>query len=349
MTMSKRVRASLSALVFVLVLAGLPTRLVAQGSKQLIFVENTNSGDISIIDNGTLKVVGTIAVGLSPDDIITAPDGKTLYVSRIVRTDAGRPTGQGEVVAIDGPTRQILWRAQFRGAPNHLATSPDGKRIYATIVSTNQVFVVDPTKHAVVDSIEVGIGPHDIVVAPDGRRLYVGLIRGNELTIADAQNHQILHQTAFASGVRPLTLTPDARHLFVQLSYLHGFVVMDPATGDTIRRVALPFAEGKARPDSMPQTADHGIRVTADGRYLLANGSMSNLVAIYSLPDLKLVGTVPVGTDPNWIALTPDGTRAYISNRGSDDVSVVDLATRREIARIKVGKYPERLTALRTP
>jgi YVTN family beta-propeller protein len=327
---------------------GAPTAtLRAQAGQQLVFVENTNSGDISIIDNATLKVVGTIAVGLSPDDIIASPDEKTLYVSRIVRTDAGRPTGQGEVVAVDPATRQVLWRAQFRGLPNHLATSPDGSRIYATIVSTNQVFIVDPTKHAVVDSIEVGIGPHDIVVTPDGRRLYVGLIRGNELTIADATNHHILHQTAFRSGVRPLALTPDARQLFVQLSYLHGFVVVDPATGDTLRRVHLPFRQGQTAPDSMPNTADHGIRVTADGRYLLANGSMSNLVAIYSLPGLSLVGTAPVGTDPNWIALTPDGKRAYISNRGSDDVSVIDLTTRKEIARIKVGKYPERLTALR--
>jgi len=88
------------------------------------------------------------------------------------------------------------------------------------------------------------------------------------------------------------------------------------------------------------------LRITRDGRFLIANGSIADIAAIYTLPDLKLVATVPVGRDPNWIALAPDGSRAYVSNRGSDDVSVIDLGAHKEIARIKVGKYPQRLTAV---
>lgn len=318
----------------------------AQGRGQTVFVENTHSGDISVIDNASLKVVGTIPVGLSPDDIVTSPDGKVLYVSRIVRGDNGRPTGKGEVVAVDPTARTVLWRASFAGAPNHLAVSPDGKRVYVTIVSTSYVDIVDPVRHAVVDSVDVGIGPHDIVVSPDGKHVYVGLIRGDKVTIFDATTLHVIRQMTFGAGVRPIAVTRDESRLFVQLSYLHGFVVVDPATGATIRQVKLPMPPGRTLPDTMPITADHGIRITADGRYLIANGSMANLVAIYALPDLSLVGTVPVGTDPNWVTLSPDGAHVYISNRGSDDVSVIDFATKREIARIKVGKFPERMTAV---
>ncbi len=320
--------------------------LVAQGVGQTLFVENTNSGDVSIIDNATLRVVGTIPVGLSPDDVIPSPDGSTLYVSRIVRQDNGRPTGRGEVVAIDPATRTILWRASFAGAPNHLAVSPDGKQVYVTIVSTSYVDIIDPARHAVVDSVDVGIGPHDIVVSSDGRRVYVGLIRGNKVTIFDATTHHVIRQIPFDAGVRPIALTQDQQRLFVQLSSFHGFAVVDPSSGATIRRVSMPLAPGRALPDSMPVTADHGLRITADGRYLVANGSMENLVAVYALPDLSLVGTIPVGDDPNWVTFSPDGARVYISNRGSDDVSVIDLATRREIARIKVGRFPERMAAV---
>ena len=320
--------------------------LVAQGVGQTLFVENTNSGDVSVIDNATLRVVGTIPVGLSPDDVIPSPDGSTLYVSRIVRQDNGRPTGRGEVVAINPTTRAILWRASFAGAPNHLATSPDGKQIYVTIVSTSYVDIIDPARHAVVDSVDVGIGPHDIVVSSDGRRVYVGLIRGNKVTIFDATTHHVIRQIPFEAGVRPIALTGDQQRLFVQLSSFHGFAVVDPSTGETIRRVSMPLAPGRTLPDSMPVTADHGLRITADGRYLVANGSMENLVAVYALPDLSLVGTIPVGDDPNWVTFSPDGARVYISNRGSDDVSVIDLATRREIARIKVGRFPERMAAV---
>jgi YVTN family beta-propeller protein len=146
--------------------------------------------------------------------------------------------------------------------------------------------------------------------------------------------------------VRPIAVTQDESRLFVQLSYLHGFLVVDPTTGRTIRTVQLPMPAGHALPDSMPVTANHGLRITADGRFLIANGSMVDLVAVYALPDLSLVGTIPVGQDPNWDTVSPDGTRLYVSNRGSDDVSVIDIATKREIARIKVGRYPERMTAM---
>ena len=174
--------------------------LLAQGNAQTLFVENTNSGDISVIDNATLKVVATIPVGLSPDDIITAPDGRTLYVSRIVRGTNGRPSGKGEVVAVDPTTHQVLWRAPFTGVPNHLAVSPDGKQVYVTVVSTSYVDVIDPLRHAVVDSIEVGKGPHDIDVSRDGRRIYVGLILGNKVSIVDAATHHMIRKTRRASA-----------------------------------------------------------------------------------------------------------------------------------------------------
>jgi YVTN family beta-propeller protein len=323
-----------------------PASLCAQTARQTVFVENSKSGDISVIDNASLKVVGTIPLGLSPDDIVSSPDGSALYVSRIVRGENGHPSGKGEVVAINPTAQSILWRAPLNGVPNHVAVSPDGKRVYVTIVSTSYVDIVDVARHVVVDSVDVGIGPHDVLFSADGKHVYVGLIRGNKVTIFDATTHAIIRQIPFGAGVRPIALTRDEKRLFVQLSYLDGFVVVDPATGETIRQIQMPLAPGRTRPDSMPVTADHGLRITADGRYLIANSSVSNLAAIYALPGLSLVGTIPVGTDPNWVTLSPDGKRFYVSNRGSDDVSVIDIATRREVARIKVGQYPQRMTAV---
>jgi len=82
--------------VAILAMVGMPAQAQDHGSKSsFVFVENTNGGDVSIIDATTLKVVGTIPVGLSPDDIVAAPAGDVLYVSRIVHRADGRPTGTG--------------------------------------------------------------------------------------------------------------------------------------------------------------------------------------------------------------------------------------------------------------
>jgi len=82
--------------VAILAIVGSPARAQDHGGRSsLVFVENTNGGDVSIIDATTFRVVGTIPVGASPDDIVAAPAGDVLYVSRIVHRADGRPTGTG--------------------------------------------------------------------------------------------------------------------------------------------------------------------------------------------------------------------------------------------------------------
>jgi YVTN family beta-propeller protein len=336
-------RLQLAALAFAIVSSATP--LVGQ-KQDLLFVENSQSGDVSVIDGTTLKVVGAIPIGLSPDEIVASPGGDLLYLARIVRRDDGRPTGNGELIAIDPAARSIAWRAPLRGSPNHIAVSPDGRRVYVTIVSGSWVDIVDATKRAVVDSVEVGTGPHDIEVSRDGKRVYVGLIRGTDVTVFDAATKAVIRKIPFGQNVRPIALSRDERKLFVQLSHTHAITVVDPETGKILEQVAMPVPAGKSLPAELPIDVNHGLRVTADGRFLIANGSIVDVTTIWSLPSTKLVATIPVGHDPNWIVMSPDGTRCFVSNRGSDDVSVIDLKTHREVARVKVGKYPQRMAAV---
>jgi YVTN family beta-propeller protein len=63
---------------------------------------------------------------------------------------------------------------------------------------------------------------------------------------------------------------------------------------------------------------------------------------VYSLPDLKLLGGVRVGTDPDWITFTPDSKFAYVANAVSNTVSVINMDTLKEVTQIPVGKGPKR-------
>lgn len=335
---------------FLFAICVLPTSLRAQ-RRPLVFIENSNSADLSVIEDGNASTVaGTIDIGAAPDDIVSSPSGDVLYVCRIMR----RPPGQvaavgdvlGEVVAVDPQGRAVLWRAPVSGVPNHLVVSADGKTVFAAIVSSNHVDVIDVARHAVFDSVVVGAGPHDIQLSADGRTVYVGMLRAKTLVAFDANTRKVLQTIQMADGVRPFAVTRDQKTVFIQLSHTHGFVVVDLQTGKSLRTVDLPVPSGFTLPATMPGTVNHGIGITRDEKYLFANGSIADIVAVYSLPGLDLIGTVPVGRDPNWVTFSPDGARVYVTNRGSDDVSVIDVATRTEIERLKVGKYPQRMTSV---
>jgi YVTN family beta-propeller protein len=55
-----------------------------------------------------------------------------------------------------------------------------------------------------------------------------------------------------------------------------------------------------------------------------------------------LLGGVAVGSHPDWVTFTPDSSQVYVANGYGDDVSIVDVASLTEVARLKVGKAPKR-------
>jgi YVTN family beta-propeller protein len=53
-----------------------------------------------------------------------------------------------------------------------------------------------------------------------------------------------------------------------------------------------------------------------------------------------VLNTIPVGKRPWGIAFSPDGKYLFAANGPSDDVSVIDLGTEKEIKRIKSSGSP---------
>jgi YVTN family beta-propeller protein len=148
-------------------------------------------------------------------------------------------------------------------------------------------------------------------------------------------------------GIRPMTFNtnPDGstKWIFVQLTGFNGFAVIDFATRKEVARVKNPdLPPGKS---TVPEGSDpsHGMAVTADGRTLVVCSRLNNYLYSYSLPDLKPIGAAELGgKGAGWVTLTLDGKTAYVANPVTNDVSAVDVATMKEVARIPVGFVPKR-------
>jgi len=53
-----------------------------------------------------------------------------------------------------------------------------------------------------------------------------------------------------------------------------------------------------------------------------------------------MIATIPVGLAPSGVAITPDGSRVYVTNQSGGDVSVIDRSTNTVIATVPVGFGP---------
>ena len=148
-------------------------------------------------------------------------------------------------------------------------------------------------------------------------------------------------------GIRPMTFSwnPDGstKWIFAQLSGFNGFAVIDFATRKEIARIKNPdLPPGKS---TVPEGSDpsHGMAVTSDGKTLVVCSRLNNFLYSYALPDLKPLGGAELGgKGAGWVTLTPDGKTAYVANPVTNDVSVVDVASMKEVTRIPVGFVPKR-------
>jgi YVTN family beta-propeller protein len=318
-----------------------------------VYVGNTDSGDLSVISVPNLEVVRTIKIGTYIDDVTASHDGRIVYANRV--QSMGHPLSKhagesGEVMAISTETNLVLWRTDINGWPQHLAVSLDDRRLYVPLYDRMRIDVVDTEKHEVVDRLPAAMGSHGMKLSPDGRRLYVGSMFMDVLLAIDLKSGKPVKRVGFKDAVRPFAFTRDEKRMYVQLSRLHGFEVVDLEKGKVVRRVDLPaLPAGTKLPEFFPNTYNHGLALSPDERLLFANGSAGNYVCVYSQPGLELLKTIPVGKDPNWVVFSKDGLRAFISNRGSDTISVIAVDELREIKQIPVGKYPQRMTVASVP
>ena len=332
----------MKALAVLVLASAVPLALEADTVR---IVQTNSAGDnIHLIDPATNTIVGEITGIEVNHGAAAAPDGSRFYFS---------DEAQHTLDVVDGKTLAVTKRVALSGRPNNVAIGRDGRHVYVAIVSApGAVDVIDTRSMERVKSIPMRGGIHNTFVTPDGKFVVAGSIAGKMLTVVDGATEEPLWSMDFDNGVRPIAFERNAdgstRRLFVQISDFHGFAIVDFAQHKEVGRVKLPDVPPAERHTEMLQgSPSHGIGVTPDGTSLWVNSKMNSYVYGYSLPDLRPLGGVHVGDHPDWLTFTPDSKRIYVANAGSNSVSVVDIATVKEVKRIAVGQVPKRnITAI---
>jgi YVTN family beta-propeller protein len=311
----------------------------ASAKKVRIIQTNSAGDDVDIIDPVTNKVVGVITGIEVNHGAAVAPDGSRIYVS---------DEAESSLAVADAQTFKVIKRIPLSGHPNNIAVGRDGRRVYVGIIQApGGVDVIDTASLQRVKTIPTKGTIHNAYVTPDGKYVVAGSIQGKTVNVIDAQTEQPVWTLEMDLGIRPMTFNsnPDGstKWIFVQLTGFNGFAVVDFATRQEIKRIKNPdLPPGKA---TVPEGSDpsHGMAVTADGLTLVVCSRLNNFLYAYSLPDLKLLGGAELGgKGAGWVTLTPDGKTAYVANPVTNDVSVVDIKSLKETARIPVGFVPKR-------
>jgi YVTN family beta-propeller protein len=212
-----------------------------------------------------------------------------------------------------------------------VATSYAAPFAYISNQDSTNVSVIDMASNRVTATIPVvGVNPQGLAVNPAGTRAYVANMDSNDVSVIDTVSNTVIKTEGVGSGPMRVTVHPSGAKVYVSNAWSGTVSVIDAATNKVVDTIATG---GQPR----------GIRVNPAGtKVYVANFKESGSVFVIDTADNTVTKTIPVaGNSPIDLAITPDGSKVYVLNYYSNNVSVINTASdTEETATIAVGANP---------
>jgi len=242
---------------------------------------------------------------------------------------------------------------------HEVVVRPGGNELYATSMHTSSVLIVDINSPGYPVLGEIVLPGGEIVGYPavtfskDGAFAYMarrhnpdfiaswGLKDDNYIVVVDCVNRKIDHIIPMKPYMLDSWVVPsrDAKTL-----YFVGFI---PGDKHGIGQLDLSSQKVVNFSSFGDYITSPYIKLSEDGKNIYAvqgdipNGTQKNQFIVIDAQTFKITSSIEVGKGPWFIAVTPDGHKAYVSNQWSNDVSVINLETMEIITTILVGPEPK--------
>jgi DNA-binding beta-propeller fold protein YncE len=313
----------------------------ARLAKPLVYVPNTGSDTVDVIDPRTYRIVDHFAVGGLPQHVVPAWDLRTLYVTNdtgnsltAIDPHTGKP---GRTIPVADPynmyftpdgrdaivVAERLHRLDFRDphtfalrrsldvpcrGVDHMDFSANGRYALASCEFSGQMVVVDVLGRRVVGTVDLPDGaagmPQDVKLSPDGRIYYVADMHANGVWEIDAHTYRVIRFQATGAGAHGLYPSRDAKDLYVSNRDAGTVSVLDFATRRIVHTWRIPGG-----------TPDMG-GVSADGRVLWLSGRYRSEVYAISTRTGRLLARIHVGSGPHGLCVWPQPGRHSLGHTG---------------------------------
>jgi YVTN family beta-propeller protein len=288
-------------------LAALPVPLQAAAPYQ-VYVTNERSGDVTVINGADLKVVATIPVGKRPRGIHASPDGKLVYV------------------ALSGTPIEAPPQIDAHGNPVFEKKRDDDDNADKT---ADGIGVLDIAAKKLTGKLHAGSDPEEFALSKDGRRIYISNEDTKTASVINIASGKLEHIVPVGQEPEGVTTTPDGRQFYVTCEAGGDIYVVDTSSYSTVAHFKV-----NGRPRSVAF-------MSAGGIGFIPSESAGELNVIDSAKSavLKTI-TLPTGSRPMRVKLSPDEMRLYVSNGRAGTISVFDTRSFELLNTIKVGTRP---------
>jgi YVTN family beta-propeller protein len=296
-----------------------------------VYVPNTESNSVTVIDPKTYQVIDHFRVGRLPQHVTPSYDLKTLWVlndkgNSLTRIDpaTGRPKGTIRVTD-----------------PYNMYYTPDGQ--YAIVVAEQHESLnfLNATTMKPVRSLWVPCkGVDHMDFSADGRYLIASCEFGGAVIKVDVQHQKFLGRLPVEPHGMPqdVKLSPDGSVFYVADMDAGGVHLID---GESFSQIAfIPTGKGA-----------HGLYVSRDSRVLYISNRGEGSISVLDFASRKLIHKwlLPGGGSPDMGGVSADGKVVWLAGRYNSEVYAIDTSDGKLLARIPVGHGPHGLCVYPQP
>jgi YVTN family beta-propeller protein len=296
-----------------------------------IYVPNSGSNTVDIIDPATYKIIGHFPVGKQPQHVVPSYDLKRLWVLNDLGdsvTEIDPATGQkGETLPVEDPYNMYF--------------TPDGKYAIVVAEAKQRLDFRDAQTMKLVDSVKVDCkGVDHMDFTSDGRFFIASCEFAAELVKVDVANRKVVGSLMLENGGMPqdVKTSPDGKVFYVADMTANGIYLIEP---DSFTRIGfIPTGKGT-----------HGLYVSRDSKVLYISNRGEGSVTLLDLATRKPITKweIPHGGSPDMGGVSADGKVLWLSGRYDAEVYAFDTSDGHLLARIKVGKGPHGLCVYPQP
>ena len=291
-----------------------------------IWISNEKDDTLSVIDIETLEVVRTIPTGERPRGITFSGDYSVLYICA---------SDSDAVQVMDPVSGEILHDLPSGEDPEQFVLHPNGRHLYIANEDDAITTVVDTETREVIAQINVGIEPEGMAVSPNGKIAITTSETTNMAHWIDTETRELFANTLVDSRPRHAEFVKDGTELWVSSEIGGTITVFDVAT--QAEKAKIEFEVSGVHPDRVQPV---GFEFTAGDETAFVALGPSNHVAVVDAQTYEVEDYILVGRRVWHMAFNGDRSMLFTTNGVSGDVTVIDVADRKAIKSIKVGRFP---------
>ena len=280
-----------------------PTDVLAHPVERSVYALTPDTGSVhEVAAEGKLGVRRKLRVGNAALSMRMTRRGDALYVlcrdpRQLVRISLDR-------MAVD-------WRAPLKSDPVDFDVAEDGSTVAVSFGADRSFWVAD-TRSGVQSRISYRGDAGPVRFQSDGHALLVGNTSERMLSVYDVASRRPVAHLPIAVRPDHLCFKPDGGQLFITGDGMDAVVVVYPYHTPQVAETVLA---GRA-PGAMAASA-------GKPGYLFVTNPASGDVTILNITTRRVIAVAAVGSEPSYVAITPDDQYALVLNRRSGDIAVL--------------------------